>query len=376
MKKNKEREEVIMAVYKKDNRWYIDYYLPDGKRKRETVTIPGIDPIHINRQDALKALSIRKGQIAEGKFDIAQTKKPVLFDMLMKRYLEYSNGNKKSYERDVTSSKALLNYFGGKTINQINSWVIEKYKSQRQTDKTRYGKPPAKATINRELACLKNMFTKAIEWDMTSSDPAKKVKLFPEPPKKFRVVSDDEFLKLYNASSDTLKTVLLIARSCGMRRNEILNLKWEDISLTHGYITVKESKNNESRNVPINEFLKQRLKSVKNHCSVYLFSHEIGEPYKSVKKALYGALKRSGIEKCTLHDLRHTFGTFLGMAGVDIATIKELMGHKDVKMTMRYSHPIPDHKRKAVELVNIGNMNDSKTNVVNMKNANTVDYSL
>jgi len=59
-----------MAVYKKDNRWYIDYYLPDGKRKRETVTIPGVDPNHINRQDALKALSIRKAQIAEGKFDI------------------------------------------------------------------------------------------------------------------------------------------------------------------------------------------------------------------------------------------------------------------------------------------------------------------
>ena len=59
-----------MGIYKKENRWYIDYYLPDGSRKREVVTVSGVDPKHINRHDALKALSIRKAQIAEGKFEI------------------------------------------------------------------------------------------------------------------------------------------------------------------------------------------------------------------------------------------------------------------------------------------------------------------
>jgi hypothetical protein len=71
-----------MGVFKKDNRWYIDYYVPDGKRKREIVTIPGVDPSKISRGDAQKALSIRKAQIAEGKFEIAQTKKPILFAKL------------------------------------------------------------------------------------------------------------------------------------------------------------------------------------------------------------------------------------------------------------------------------------------------------
>jgi hypothetical protein len=60
-----------MAVYKKDNCWYVDYYMPNGKRRREVVTIKGVDPKHINRQDALKALSIRKAEMAQGKFDIA-----------------------------------------------------------------------------------------------------------------------------------------------------------------------------------------------------------------------------------------------------------------------------------------------------------------
>lgn len=126
-----------MGVYKKDNRWYIDYYLPDGKRKREMVTISSIDPFKITQRDALKALSIRKAQIAEGKFEIAQTKKPVGLDKFMERYIEYSRANKKSFERDITSSKALLKYFGDKTLAQITLWLVEGYKSHRQKENTR-----------------------------------------------------------------------------------------------------------------------------------------------------------------------------------------------------------------------------------------------
>jgi len=114
-----------MAVYKKNNRWYIDYYLPDGKRKRETVTIPGVDPQHINRQDALKALSIRKGQLAEGKFDIADTKKPIVFEKLAEDYLKYSMDNKRARQRDLYSIKQLLTCFKGKSLTQITPWLIK-----------------------------------------------------------------------------------------------------------------------------------------------------------------------------------------------------------------------------------------------------------
>ncbi len=176
-----------MAVFKKDNRWHLDYYLPDGKRKREIVTIPGADPSKITRQEALGALSIRKAQIAEGKFEIAQTKKPVIFDKLVERYLEYSKADKRSCRRDVTSSKVLLTTFGGKTLQQITAWLVEKYKGQRQKDITPHGNPLSNTTINRELACLKHMFTKAIEWGLIANNPVKKVKLFPEKQEKLRV---------------------------------------------------------------------------------------------------------------------------------------------------------------------------------------------
>jgi integrase len=70
-----------------------------------------------------------------------------------------------------------------------------------------------------------------------------------------------------------------------------------------------------------------------------------------VKTGWWTALEKAGIEDFTFHGMRHTFGSRLGMAGVDLRTIQELMGHKDIKMTMRYSHPTPEHKKKAVQIL-------------------------
>ncbi len=346
-----------MAVYRKDNRWYIDYYLPDGKRKRETVTIPGVDPSKISRQEALKALSIRKAQIAEGKFEIAQTKKSVLFDKLVIRYLEYSKVNKKSYRRDITSTREFLKFFGGKPLHQITNWLIEKYKVRRQNDISRYGKSLAKTTINRELACLKHIFTKAIEWDLISSNPAKKVKLFPDKSNRLKVVSKAEFHKLYQAASPHFKPILLCAYQTGARKGELTKLRWEDVDLEAGYIYIRESKNNESRPIPINNTLMDTLlKLKKDSNSEYVFTTHEGKPYTSDsawKRSWMTALRKSGIDKCRFHDLRHSFASLLVMAGVDISTVQELMGHKDITMTKRYSHPTPQHKKQAVERLNI-----------------------
>ncbi len=344
-----------MGVYRKKNRWFIDYYLPNGKRKREVVSIKGVDPQHINRGDALKALSIRKGELAQGKFDIADTKTPVLFERFVARYLEeYSKPNKKSWTRDITSTNALLKVFSGKNLSQITSWQVEKYKADRQREISRFGREISKSSINRELACLKTMFNKAIDWDLVSVNPVRKVKLFPEKPNKLRVVSDQEFQKVYNNASDSLRPILLLALNTGMRRGEIFNLKWQDVNLKEGYILVRESKNNDSRIIPINKILMDTLKSVKNNDSgEYVFSHNSGnDPVKTFKTAFNSAIRRSGVEKFRFHDLRHTFASNLVMAGVDIVTVQELMGHKSINMTKRYSHPTPEHKKQAVERLN------------------------
>lgn len=344
-----------MGVYKKHNRWYIDYYLPDGNRKREVVTIEGISPDQISRQDALKALTIRRAEIATGKFDITQTQtKFVSFEKLVNAFIEdYSKANKKSWTRDVTSCNALIGFFGGRKLTHITPWTVDKYKSKRIKDSSRFNRPLAQATINRVLACLKTMLNFAVKENWLSKNPLSGYKLFREKQNKLRVVSPEEFYRVYENASKFLKPILVTAYNSGMRGGEILYLKWENVDFERGYIRVEETKNNEARKIPINKKLKEALESVKYEASGdYVFTRE-GKPIGSFKTAFKAAIKRAGVERFTFHNLRHTFASNLVMSGVDLATVQELLGHKSILMTKRYSHPTPEHKKQAVEKLDI-----------------------
>jgi len=358
-----------MGVYQKGNRWYIDYYLPDGRRKREVVGHIG----KISKTVAEKALKARIGEIVQGKFNIEKAKKPALFNRLLENYLKYAKDNHRSYKRDVTISKVLLKFFSKMPLNNVTSWHVEKFKSQRKEE----GK--SLSTINRELTVLKRVFNLGIEWKLTSHNPVKGVKFFKIPLGKLRVLSEEEFQRLFNSATPHLRPILLIAVSTGMRRGEVLNLKWEDIDFKTGVIFVRDSKSYESRAIPMSENLKEALKELrKNSDNEYLFCNLDGTPIESVNRSFHTARKRSGIAYCTFHCLRHTFATRAVMKGVDLATVQELLGHKTIAMTKRYSHPTPEHKKKAVELVSIDTSLDtstqqrefSKANVVNVTNLN------
>jgi len=133
-----------------------------------------------------------------------------------------------------------------------------------------------------------------------------------------------------------------------MRLGELLNLKWNDTNLNNGHILVRDSKNYDNRTIPINATLLKTLSDLKKHSkSDYVF-----EGRKTIKRAWTNALKRSGIAHCRFHDLRHSFASRLVMARVDLVTVSELLGHKDITMTKRYSHPTPEHKIHAVESLN------------------------
>jgi len=340
-----------MGVYKKSHRWYIDYYLPGGKRRREVVTIPKVDPSNINRLDAEKALSIRKAEIAQGKFNISQTKPQVLFKKLCNRYLDYSKNNKRSWTRDQQSINHFLKHFKNKTLQQINPWVIEKYKSERMkevklsTIRKEVIKP---STVNRELDTLRNMLNKAVDWGMIESSPYKGIRHFKVNNINLRIINNEEFSKLYESSSLDLKPILLCAISTGMRLGELLSLKWNDINWNDDYILVRDSKNYESRTIPINATLLKALSDLKKHSeSDYVFGGRT-----TIKWEWTNALKTSGIAHCRFHDLRHSFASRLVMGNVDLVTVKELMGHKRIETTMRYSHPTPEHKIRAVESIN------------------------
>ena len=182
----------------------------------------------------------------------------------------------------------------------------------------------------------------------------RRVKLLPENNRRLRYLSQEECKALLDASDAHLKPIVTTALNTGCRRGEILSLRWDtNIDLKHGFILLDRTKNGDRREIPINGTLKSVFQSLPRRLDIpyVFFDSSSGKPYKDVKKSFSTACRKGGIKDFRFHDLRHTFASHLIMAGVDITTVKELLGHKDIKMTLRYAHLAPSHKVKAVDIL-------------------------
>jgi integrase len=219
--------------------------------------------------------------------------------------------------------------------------MIEKYKAM----KLEKVEP---ASVNRELACLKHMYTKAIEWDYVRTNPAKVVKRLKEPLSRLRYLKPEEVEILLKSCPEHIRPIVVNALNTGMRRSEIFNLKWSQVDLENRKITVINAKNNESRVIPINQTLYKELSNLSHKSkSEYVFPGRDSNPFKDIKKGFSSALKKAGIEDFRFHDLRHTFCSHMVMQGVDLRKVQQVMGHKD--MTMRYSDLSPEYVQGAIE---------------------------
>ena len=336
---------VYKIPYKETASWYIDYY-HEGQRIKERI---GREDQGITRKDAEKAQKARMGEIVQGKFNLVKVSKSIVFDVMVTHYLEWSKTNKKSYESDCCHTRRLLEFFSGRSLKDITSWDIEKYKSKRLKD----GLKPA--SVNRQLQCLKHIFTKAIEWGKVKENPVKKVKLFKENNKRVRYLSESEMESLLRAcresTTSSLYNIVLMALNTGMRRGEIFSLTWDDIDLERRIITIRETKGGEARRILFNDEVKKLLENIQKTESPYLFTGRSGGRLDDIFNAFDRARNKAGLKDFKFHDLRHTFASYLVMGGVDLFTVKELLCHKDIKMTMRYSHLAPEHKMSAVNKI-------------------------
>jgi integrase len=196
------------------------------------------------------------------------------------------------------------------------------------------------------------MFNRAITWGKAKENPSRAVKLFKENNQRLRFLEQEKIPKLMSSYHEHLKPILILALNSVMRKSEILRLKWHDIDFKRDIIHIYDTKNGEEREVPLNPIAKKTLIAVPKHPeSPYIFCNKKGESYGDIKKSFLTAIKKSGIINFHFHDLRHTFASQLVMAGVDLNTVRELLGHKSLDMTLRYSHLSPDHKKRAVDIL-------------------------
>ena len=158
--------------------------------------------------------------------------------------------------------------------------------------------------------------------------------------------------RLLKHAEEPYRTLFLTAILTGMRRGEILGLKWSDIDFKRDIMTLHDTKNGERREVYMNEQVKTAfIRTPKNPTSPYVFCGSNGKPCRDIRKSFWTALRISDIKDFHFHDLRHTFASQLVMSGVDLNTVRELLGHKSMQMTLRYSHLSPNHKQNAVDVL-------------------------
>lgn len=347
-----------MRIYQRKAKgvWYIDYSF-NGRRVRKKVGT--------SRKMAELALNETELKIVKKKFLGINEPKRMIFDKLCEEYLQFSKANKRplSHLRDITSVKSLNQSFGNMLITDITAQDLELHKNRRHDEV----KP---ATTNREISCIKHMFTKAIHWDYLRKNPLRSVKKFREPPGRVRYLKENEIAKLLYCCAEHIKPVVITALNTGMRKGEILNLKWSDVDIVKRIITIRDSKNHESRHIPINDELYTVLLKLpqNSNCDGHVFLGKHGEPIRSIQNAWERAVKNAGITDFRFHDLRHTFASHLAMRGVDIRVLQELLGQKTIAMTVRYSHLSNKVLRKAVDKLNITDYNDSEigTNLAQM----------
>ena len=190
--------------------------------------------------------------------------------------------------------------------------------------------------------------------------------MLPENNRRLRYLSKEECDRLVKACAPHLRPVVITALNTGMRRGEILGLTWDRVDLQNSLILLDITKNGERREIPINSTLRETFKGlVRRLDNPHVFyDPATGKRLQDVKRSFSTALRRAKILDFHFHDLRHTFASHAVMAGVDLTTLKELLGHKTLTMTLRYSHLAPGHKVAAVELLDSalnGKTNCTKT---------------
>lgn len=312
--------------------------------------------------DARKWAQQTEVTIKDGRyFKTSEAKKHTLEEAI-NRYVKYVLPKKPKSQKIQTVQ---LNWWrqsiGRNTLAEITPALISQQREMLGQGKTAKDTLRSNATVNRYLAALSHLFTIAVkEWGWLDENPLAKVNKLKEPRGRVRFLSDEERERLLKAAkeshSEYLYQIIVLCLSTGARKMEIIGLRWKDVDLDRGIITLHETKNNERRVLPITS---HALFLMKEHAKlrridtdlVFPSSHNPKQPI-DIRTPWETALKKAEINDFRFHDLRHSAASYLAMNGASMAEIAEVLGHKTLQMVKRYAHLSEAHTAKVVARMN------------------------
>ena len=247
------------------------------------------------------------------------------------------------------------NHIGQLSLRKLTPSLIIQLRRQLQSEESRRGKRSV-ATCNRYLAALSSCCSYAVEQQILEENPCRKVKKLTEPRGRTRFLDDQEREKLIAAckeNSPQLYLAVTLSLSTGARRDEIWSLRWENVDLVEGYLTFQETKNGDIRSVPV---IGQALELLRDyhrkhrllHTSLLFPSSTNPQKPLEFRKRWESVLRQAEIGDFRYHDLRHSAASYMVRNGMDLRLVAEILGHRTLQMTMRYSHLKRDHLKSAM----------------------------
>ena len=311
------------------------------------------------------------GDAAKGIDPCAKKKYTLLTfaEFVDKEYAPWRITHRKNGPGDIHRlKKNFMALLGSKPLREISPLTVERWRSKR----IQSGIKPA--TVNRDINNLKACLSTAKEWGIINSNPLASIKPAKvDNSQKVRYLSKHELNRLMDALhkreirikattkntsdsyADHLMPMVLISLNTGLRRGELFSLQWENINLKAATITIvgEYTKSGKTRHIPLNKTALEIVNRWKQQSldERLVFPSVNGNKFTTTKKAWKKLLDDAQIENFRWHDMRHHFASWLVMGGIDLNTVRELLGHASIQMTLRYAHLAPEHKAKAVAIL-------------------------
>lgn len=301
---------------------------------------------------------VREGKYFPEKF---APKKDITLRAWIDRYLEGSTNrgieNEQRYGRrwKLLLGKRLLQQICNEELRRIQAKMRAKLRkverqSQKQAIPTRQW---SDATINRHFAFLRHVLMLAVKDSKLARNPVSGLSFFAEE-RRTRFLSEAELARLEQLMTPAHWKVVAFAVETGLRREEQFRLRWDQVDMETGIVTIPLPKGGKTRHVPLSDGAQAILRSLDSFLgSPWVFPSPADglKPWNAqsfINHVYSPALRKAGINGACWHTLRHTAASRRVMAGVDLVAVKEILGHRDIDTTLRYSHLSPEHLKSAV----------------------------
>jgi len=340
--------------YRKDRGcWYLQYVVGGVRRKEKALP---------SKRDSELLLAKRLVEIGQGGPGARTDQRMTLRQFVDDEYMPWAEGAKAAgtLKRERLTVRTWVEVVGDRPMAAIDPRMAARFQAKRQ-------KVVSRRTVNLDVRGISHILNQAVRWGILERNPLQGVPKLREEQRQPRWLTTEEIDALMDAAPDRLRATLVTFLNTGLRKGELVRLEWKDVDLGGKYLVVRHkgdqtTKSRRERTVDLNELTvgtlrhhRRQVRAQYGELPRTVFVTKRRTPVaNNLHRDIREVYEAAGIEGANIHSLRHTFGAQAVMAGMDLPTLQQLMGHSDVSTTMVYAHVDRRHTRQEINKLALG----------------------